>query len=171
MLAVRGWYHTSSKWNVSWRQTCYSHCKRGVKNILSALHKTGQEGVVRSWSLSQPNALLLSEHPAYGTNILSKQIKSIECSKHLRAVMISQNKHLPQAWYYRAVTLQWKAHTLDTLKLSEKYQHAVKWVHRHSSMICIINKTQKLTIHIPSQILNYSPAELELADTIASSIQ
>lgn len=24
--AVRGWFHMSSKWNVSWRQTCYSHC-------------------------------------------------------------------------------------------------------------------------------------------------
>lgn len=28
VLATRGWFRMSSKWNVSWRQTCYSHCVR-----------------------------------------------------------------------------------------------------------------------------------------------
>lgn len=31
VLAVRGWFRMSSKWNVSWRQTCYSHCGRLFK--------------------------------------------------------------------------------------------------------------------------------------------
>lgn len=76
--------------------------------------------------------------------------------------MIYQSKHLLQAWYYRAATLQEKAHPLDTLKLPEKCKHAVKWVHRHSYMICLISKIQKLAIYKLGQILNYSPAELEI---------
>lgn len=39
VLAVRGWFRMSSKWNVSWRQTCYSHCGRkeareGVRHLI-----------------------------------------------------------------------------------------------------------------------------------------
>lgn len=48
-LAVRGWFRMSSKWNVSWRQTCYSRCGRNAHtrsvafNFIQRLNQKTQE--------------------------------------------------------------------------------------------------------------------------------
>lgn len=87
MLAVRGWYHTSSKWNVSWRQTCYSHCKICKKNVLSTLLKQTR----RKWLDLGSHPLVLIPTKCTTASELCTYVPYAECE-------MDQMNWFSQAW-------------------------------------------------------------------------